>query len=145
MFWDKRQHNREKEEMMMPSKRIEYIDAIKGFAAICVIIGHVCDGYLQSGLFGNVGFLFVLFKLIYSFHMALFFILSGFLMEHTYRKIIDGLSFPQFIGRRLKSLYAPYLCAECVGIFVVFIVVILFYLLYLNQVPLNFRFFFYQL
>ncbi|MCQ2513391.1 MAG: acyltransferase family protein, partial [Lachnospiraceae bacterium] len=70
--------------MMVQSKRIEYIDAIKGFAAICVIIGHVCDGYVQSGLFGNGRFLFVLFKLIYSFHMALFFILSGFLFYNAY-------------------------------------------------------------
>ena len=42
-------------------------------------------------------------------------------MEHTYRKIIDNLSFFQFMGRRLKSLYAPYLCAECLGVLVTFV------------------------
>ena len=52
--------------------------------------------------------------------LKFFFILSGFLMEHTYRKIIDNLSFPEFMGRRLKTLYVPYLCAECLGIMVIF-------------------------
>ncbi len=76
--------------MIPERKRIEYIDAIKGFAAICVIIGHVCDGYLSSGLFENGTFLFVLFKIIYSFHMALFFVISGYLFYSAYVKT-DGI------------------------------------------------------
>lgn len=69
----------------MQNQRIDYIDAIKGFAAICVIIGHVCDGYLGSGIFGADNVLLVtIFKIVYAFHMALFFIISGFLFNGAY-------------------------------------------------------------
>ena len=46
-------------------KRIEWIDVSKGIGIILVLIGHIS---LNGGL--N--------KFIYSFHMPLFFILSGF-------------------------------------------------------------------
>lgn len=101
----------------MPSKRIEYIDAIKGFAAICVIIGHVCDGYLQSGLFGNGGFLSVLFKLIYSFHMALFFILSGFLFYNAYVKDDGTVNKEKFKPQLINIGYVYVLFSVIIWVF----------------------------
>ena len=100
-------------------KRFDELDGLKIFFALGVVLYHywcweggykVANCPKLSALIYGYGWLGVEF----------FFILSGFLMEHTYRKIIDSLSFSQFMGRRLKSLYAPCLCAECVGIMVVF-------------------------
>ena len=48
----------------MENKRIEYLDIAKGIAIICVIIGHSCGDITRS--------------IIYTFHMPLFFIISGY-------------------------------------------------------------------
>ena len=71
----------------MEKARIGYIDSLKGFAAILVIIGHICDGYLDRSIYcDKTGILLFLFKLIYSFHMPLFFILSGYIFFKAYYK-----------------------------------------------------------
>ena len=57
---------------MAASKRINYIDLAKGIAILCVIIGHTFSAYDQ----GNI-----LVQFIYSFHMPLFFILSGWFVK----------------------------------------------------------------
>ena len=106
--------------MEQVKKRFDELDGLKIFFTLGVVLSHywyfLCDGKINhcprlSAFVYIYGWLGVEF----------FFILSGFFMEHTYRKVIDNLSFPQFLGRRLKSLYAPYLCAECVGILVTFV------------------------
>ncbi|MCM1451652.1 MAG: acyltransferase family protein [Clostridium sp.] len=68
--------------MNKPS-RIEYIDAIKGFAIMLMIFGHMPIHNLNW--------------LIYSFHMPLFFILSGFFFNPN-KPILP----------RLKKLMVPY-------------------------------------
>ena len=58
---------------MNHSSRIEYIDACRGFAILSVVMGHVLFfsyGYSSDNW---------LFRLIYIFHMPLFFFLSGYL------------------------------------------------------------------
>lgn len=75
----------------MTSNRIEYIDFTKGLTILLVILGHVefVPLSLQSW--------------IYSFHMPIFFILSGyFLRENTsyreaFRKMFRSLIVPYFI------------------------------------------------
>ena len=52
----------------MSAKRLDYIDAAKAIAIILVIIGH--SNWLSA--IPRVG------RMIYSFHMPLFFIISGF-------------------------------------------------------------------
>lgn len=101
-------------------KRFDELDGLKIFFALGVVLYHYWMG--EGG--EKVANCPKLSAFVYVYGwlgVEFFFILSGFLMEHTYRKIIDGLSFPQFMGRRLKSLYVPYLCAICAGIFVSFI------------------------
>ena len=61
-------------------KRILSIDAIKAFAIFCVVLGH-CIQY-GSGIFylkDEIYFENWLFKIIYSFHMPLFMLISGYL------------------------------------------------------------------
>ena len=106
--------------MAEAKKRFDELDGLKIFFALGVVLYHY---FLYEGekRLGNCPKLSAFVYVHGYLGVEFFFILSGFLMEHTYRKIIDGLSFPKFMGRRLKSLNAPYLCAECLGIFVVFI------------------------
>ena len=63
-------------------KRILWIDSLKGFATICVVLGHIANGYLGAEMFiEHTALLRDLFNGIYLFHMALFFTVSGM----TYR------------------------------------------------------------
>lgn len=72
---------------MNEKNRIEWIDCCKGFAIMLVVIGHLADGYLNAGLYAeHTDFMNRIYNTIYSFHMPLFFILSGFTFHIAYLK-----------------------------------------------------------
>lgn len=71
--------------------RIDYIDTAKGIGMLLVIFAHI--NYMQPSL-----------TIIYSFHMPLFFIISGMMFKKGKYK-----SFKPFIFSRLKSLICPYM------------------------------------
>lgn len=73
----------------MASQRIEYLDAVKGFAIFLVVVGHAIlwnapdwelniqfDAHNPSALYRGI-----IFQWIYSFHMPLFFMISGFFLK----------------------------------------------------------------
>jgi fucose 4-O-acetylase-like acetyltransferase len=74
------------------SKRIEYIDIARGIGILLVVLGHNDFGYISP--FG--------YKLIYSFHMPLFFFLSGYFLNVS-------VPFVDFFKKRFNSLLKPYL------------------------------------
>ena len=69
-------------------KRMDWIDMAKGYGIILVMIAHLCE-------WTPVG------RVIYSFHMPLFFLLSGYLFS------IRG-SFPEFLKRKAQGMLIPY-------------------------------------
>lgn len=71
-------------------KRIEWVDIARGIAIICMVAGHTSIPEVLS-------------KYIWSFHMPLFFVVSGLFFNP------DKLgSFKVFIKRRLRTLIIPY-------------------------------------
>ena len=72
-----------------------YINNLKALAVLLVILGHAVQ-YSVSEFDKNI-----MFNLIYSFHMPLFFFISGFLLNYSRRN--------NFLARRIKSLVIPYL------------------------------------
>jgi len=80
------------------SKRIEYIDIARGIGILLVVLGHNDFGYISP--FG--------YKVIYSFHMPLFFFLSGYFLNAS-------IPLFEFIKKRFDSLLKPYL-------FIIFII-----------------------
>lgn len=72
-------------EFIQKPVRIPYIDAVKGFAILLMIFGHM--------RFHNLNWF------VYSFHMPLFFILSGFFFnpQKPITKRIKRLAIPYFI------------------------------------------------
>lgn len=67
--------------------RIEWLDSLKGFAIFLVVVGHVILGYMHAGIFiDHQWSLQFVYDVIYSFHMPLFFIISGFLYKLTWRQ-----------------------------------------------------------
>ena len=77
----------------MSSKRISYIDTAKGIGILLVLIGH--SGYPSTHLITWIS----------SFHMPLFFILSGILFAHTGAATKKA---KPFLKRKLCSILVPY-------------------------------------
>lgn len=82
------------------SRRIEWIDNLRGFGILMVMLGHALTGGALKGL-------------IYSFHLPVFFFASGYLFNPL--KYKSSLS---FVKSRSRTLLVPY--------FVFSIVIILF-------------------
>lgn len=78
--------------------RIEWIDILKGLAILLVVIGHMeyAEGTANPGK-----------VLIGSFHMPLFFMLSGYTAALSLSRNPNLLN---FIYRRFRSLMVPYIC-----------------------------------
>lgn len=73
--------------MTAKKERIAFIDVLKGCAIISVVLGHIVDGYYKSNLYVEYNeFFWAIFVMIYSFHMALFFVVSGYLYGMVYIK-----------------------------------------------------------
>jgi len=72
----------------MDSTRLEYIDIAKGIGIILVVIGHTTNG--------------VVCQWIYSFHMPLFLLISGFLFD--IKKYPVGI---KFVKKRTHQILVP--------------------------------------
>ena len=65
--------------------RVAWIDSLKGFAIICVVVGHVLLGYIKANTFVEVNdYLTIAKDFLYSFHMPLFFFISGYVFSLAY-------------------------------------------------------------
>lgn len=81
------------------TKREEWIDVLKGFAIFCVTFGHLsCNCLLE--------------KHIYSFHMFLFFFISGYLYNSGKGSI------GQYISKKIKTILVPFICWNTISILV---------------------------
>lgn len=87
----------------MVRERIEYIDSLRGLAILLVVMGHTLEsnGYLSSPCY----------NFIYSFHMPLFFFISGFVTEYSCK--LDGnsnsIDYFTYIWKKFTSIMLPYL------------------------------------
>ena len=85
----------------MKIERIRWIDIYKGFLIILVVIGHVISSYKGSGI---TYYHYKIFSsIIYSFHMACFIFISGYLC-----KIKSDIPKRKQIKHKLISYGIPY-------------------------------------
>jgi fucose 4-O-acetylase-like acetyltransferase len=93
-------------ETSTKKKRIDYIDLLKGFAIFCVLWGHSLQ-YLRNGadFFHNP-----VFEFIYSFHMPLFFLISGFFFKSSLK-----LNFKNFLLKKSIQLLLPCFVWACLA------------------------------
>lgn len=82
----------------MNVKHIGWIDAIKGFGIILVTFAHLSPWYPLE-------------KHIFSFHMCLFFFISGYLFK-------QGDTLNSFIGKKAKSILVPFIVWDLFSSFV---------------------------
>jgi fucose 4-O-acetylase-like acetyltransferase len=86
------------------TNRDQMLDVLKGIAIFLVLLGHSIQygsgaSFLRSSLFFDNP----LFKAIYSFHMPLFMIVSGYIFSYT----VARHSFSQILRSRFTQLLLP--------------------------------------
>lgn len=88
-------------------KNIDYVTFLQSFAVVLVLLGHSIPKVIE----GNIPLGFdLLHKLIYTFHMPLFFVISGFLLAKSF--VVQSksiLSFKTFVIDKFKRLIIPYI------------------------------------
>jgi fucose 4-O-acetylase-like acetyltransferase len=91
--------------------RIEYIDALKCFAVFCVLWGHSMQ-YLK----GSYDFIHnPVFVFVYSFHMPLFFMVSGLFFKSSLK-----LNIRDFTIRKGLQLLLPCIVWAAIGVLIKF-------------------------
>lgn len=106
-------------------KRIIYFDIAKGIGIILVLIGH-----LQTDtIFSYSPYILSLCSWIFSFHMSLFFIISGMLICFKRENEKD---FKETVRKKFRSIMIPYFWFSLIYIFIV-----LYSLLISKVVPLK--------
>lgn len=98
------------------NKRNGYIDFLKGIAIILVVFGHNIQygsgsDYLTNELFFDN----IIFKFIYSFHMPLFAIISGYLFYSTIKKYDTKI----VIKKKIWSLLVPLITCCTINILII--------------------------
>lgn len=76
----------------MIKKRLSWIDVTRGIAILLIVFGHIIV---------HSEHLKVLYKIIYSFHVMLFFMISGYLVNSTYK-------FKEFFQKKFFRIIIPY-------------------------------------
>lgn len=84
-----------------PKPRKVWVDAVRGLAICLVVVGHV----LQFGSHERFDyFTNPVFVTIYTFHMPLFILISGYLGAGA----LSRLSYPKLVTSRLRSIVVPF-------------------------------------
>ncbi len=88
-------------------KREKWIDVLKGFAILCVVMGHTLDGVLGKGLYTSAEDVLIrAYDFIYVFHMPLFMLVSGYIFFKVYVRE-DGIR-TEKLRRQIMNLLCLY-------------------------------------
>lgn len=88
----------------MEEKRYEWVDIAKGIGIILVVYGHTLRGVENANLSLNKDFFYVNDSSIYSFHMPLFFVLSGLFFV----KSLNKYNFKKLLIEKTKTILYPF-------------------------------------
>ncbi|MDC0177550.1 acyltransferase family protein [Polaribacter sp.] len=98
----------------MMKKKIDWVNYSKAIGIILVVFGHVWRGINAKGLLTN-NFAFLLIDdLVYSFHMPLFFLISGFFVSNSFSKYNNK----DLVNKKAKTLMYTYFVWSTVQILV---------------------------
>lgn len=95
--------------------RIAWLDAAKGIGIVLVVVGHALGGLIDSPIGADVDPFRLGFLGIYTFHMPLFFLLSGLMVE---RRIERGPR--SFLKSLLPTIVWPYFLWSTLQLAVIF-------------------------
>ena len=107
-------HSRNASIHYFNKERNIYVDVIKGIAIILVVIGHCIQfGSGRACLESEDFFNDPLFKFIYSFHMPLFMLVSGYLFANTIKRDTN-----EIIKRKAGTILLPLISWHTVALFI---------------------------
>ena len=89
-------------------KRIEWIDYLKVFACILVVIGHLIQSLQKSNIDNYENITSFINWFIYLFHMPLFFAVSGYLYEMN-KKQFSWKQYKNFVIKKIINFGVPYI------------------------------------
>src|SRR5687767_4607121 len=84
-------------------RRIDWVDYAKGIGIVLVVFGHVWGGLRQASVYIPPATFHFVDSFIYSFHMPLFFFLSGLFIERSASRETST-----FITTKLRTIVYPY-------------------------------------
>jgi len=93
--------------------RLQWVDQAKGIGILLVVFGHVLSGVRLAGLHVDPQFFRWTWDAIYSFHIPLFFYLSGLFFPHSWQRRgfrgvmlskVDTLVYPYVLWSLLQGL-----------------------------------------
>lgn len=87
----------------LPRARNAWVDYAKGIGTLLVVFGHVWRGLHTAALPMNAQVFATIDAFIYSFHMPLFFLLSGLFIERAARKPT-----PEVLRGKARTVVYPY-------------------------------------
>ena len=87
------------------SKHLNWVDYAKALGIILVVYGHVSEGVFNAGMAMNSQLYTNIDTMIYSFHMPLFFFLSGLFFTSSLTK----RGFKQNIINKFDTVFYPYI------------------------------------
>lgn len=90
---------------MQPTTRQDWADIAKGIGIVLVVLGHVARGMVRAGQVVPQPFFDHLDRILYSFHMPLFFLLSGWFAPRSLERRGAGAT----IANRVDTLVWPYI------------------------------------
>lgn len=92
--------------------RAQWVDAAKGLGIVLVVLGHAIGGLRDAKLLPTDHALLTVFYVIYTFHMPLFFFLSGLFVEKRlraqplpfFRSLFTRIAWPYFLWCSLQLI-----------------------------------------
>lgn len=91
--------------MVVEQKHYDWIDYAKGIGIILVVYGHVARGVFNAGMISDEHLFRLIDSVIYSFHMPLFFFLSGLFFVGSIKRRGEG----GLIINKVDTIIYPYL------------------------------------
>ena len=68
-------------------RRLQYLDAVRGFAMICIVLGHLGIADIN--------------RFVFTFHLPIFYLITGYFINKT------G-SYREFVKKKFRTLIVPY-------------------------------------
>ena len=85
-----------------PKERLRWVDAAKAISMIAIIMGHVAPWFWDGTPASYLPYARGICTFVYSFHVPLFFLLSGYTMS-------SGIMGPRKIGKLFIRTFIPYI------------------------------------
>ena len=96
------------ENTVKTKTRYEWVDSVKFACCVLVVLGHTFMGIAEAGIIEKGQLYNLLTQAVYSFHVPLFFVCSGFLYQKSSR-VHDLKGWGKNVADKLLNLGIPYI------------------------------------